>query len=366
MTDTEVKRPSVVVLGGGYGGLRTAKALDDVADVTLIDPSDAFQHNVAAWRALVEPAWIDRIFMPLNRLLHRGRYVRDRAIAVDGRTVTLESGTELAPDYLVLATGSSYPFPAKAAESDQGRAKAQLQAAHDALLGAGRALIIGAGPAGLELAGEIKAYFPEKDVTVVDVNPDILHGPFDQELREELRRQLDKMGVRLVLGSPLHALPSAPPATVAPIEVATESGETVQADIWFRAFGVRPATGYLRGALADAVDDLGYVNVDEQLRVKGGDGVYALGDISTADRDTAGAAGRQAELVAANIKADITGEGEPQAYEPGPVMIVVPLGPQGGATMLPTGIGGAEQASSIKGGSMLVDMYSVHFNAPER
>ena len=39
--------------------------------------------------------------------------------------------------------------------------------------------------------------------------------------------------------------------------------------------------------------------------------MFALGDISDADRHTAGAAGRQAEVVAANIRAAITGEGEP-------------------------------------------------------
>jgi NADH dehydrogenase FAD-containing subunit len=366
VTNTEVKRPSVVVLGGGYGGLNTAKALDDVADVTLVDPSGAFHHNVASWRALVDPSWIDRIFMPLNRLLHQGRFVRDRAVTVDGRRVTLESGAELSPDYLVLATGSQYPFPAKAGGADQQSAKDRLQAAHEALLGARRALIVGAGPSGLELAGEIKAFFPDKDVTVVDVNADILTGPFEQDLREELKRQLDKLGVKLVLGSPLTALPDAPPATATPVAVTTESGEAVEADIWFRAFGVRPATDYLRGDLAAARNERGYLPVDEHLRVKGGDRVYALGDISTADRDTAGAATYQAAVVAANIRSAITGDGTLSSYEPGPVMIVVPLGPEGGATQLPTGIGGAEEAAAIKGGSMLVEMYSVHFDAPER
>jgi NADH dehydrogenase FAD-containing subunit len=33
---------TVLVIGGGYGGVATAKALDDVADVVLVEPRDAF------------------------------------------------------------------------------------------------------------------------------------------------------------------------------------------------------------------------------------------------------------------------------------------------------------------------------------
>ena len=73
MADTRTARASVVV-GGGYGGINAAKALDDVADVTLVDPSEAFVHNVAAWRALVEPKWLDRIFFPYEHLLAHGGF----------------------------------------------------------------------------------------------------------------------------------------------------------------------------------------------------------------------------------------------------------------------------------------------------
>ena len=38
----QARRPSVVVIGGGYGGVNVAKALDEVADVTLVEPKDAF------------------------------------------------------------------------------------------------------------------------------------------------------------------------------------------------------------------------------------------------------------------------------------------------------------------------------------
>src|SRR6202022_497191 len=289
MADNSTARPSVVVVGGGYGGINAAKALDDVADITLVDPTEAFVHNVASWRALVDPAWLDRIFCPYDHLLAPGRFLRDRAVAVDGRRVTLASGDVLEPDYLVLATGSAYPFPAKTEESDIASARARHRAAHEALLDADRALIVGAGPSGLELAGEIKAFFPDKHVTVADISDDILVGPYDQALRDELRRQLDALGVELRLGAALSELPSAPPATLAPIAISTADGGELVADIWFRAFGVRAHTDYLgNGSPDDRRDERGYVRVDEHLRLVGETQVFAVGDVTDADRDMAG------------------------------------------------------------------------------
>ncbi len=362
----ENERPSVVVLGGGYGGFKAAKALDEIADVTLVDPSEAFTHNVAAWRALVAPEWLDKIFLPYERLLVHGTFERDRAVAVDGRRVTLASGRLLEPDYLILATGSSYPFPAKVDEPDTGTARARFLDAHQALRDARRVLLIGAGPSGLELAGEVKAFFPDKHVTIADVASDILPGPYDQALRDELRRQLDALGVELKLGSPLRALPDAAPATAAPIAVTTEAGDELTADVWYRCFGVAPRTGYLRGALAGARDAAGYVHVDEHLRAAGQDRVFAIGDISDADRNMAGMAGAQAKLVAANITTMITGEGELEAYQAFPAVIAVPLGPEGGAGLLPgvDGVAGPEVIADVKGRTMLVDSAAALFDAP--
>src|SRR5437879_13167804 len=106
---------TVAVIGGGYGGATVAKALDEDTDVVLIDPKDAFVHAVAALRALVRPDWAPNIFFPYGSLLRRGRVIRDRAVAVDPAGVTLASGGRDDADYLVLATGSGYPYPAKIA-----------------------------------------------------------------------------------------------------------------------------------------------------------------------------------------------------------------------------------------------------------
>ena len=364
VTDPSPSPASVVVLGGGYAGVTVAKALDDVADVTLVDPTEAFVHTVAAWRALLQPDWLDRIYLPYDRLLARGRFVRDRAVAVDGRRVTLASGDQLEPDYLILATGSSYPFPAKSDDPDLASARARVRAAHEALMASRRAVIVGAGPAGLELAGEIRAFAPATHVTIVDMADDVLAGPYDPALRDELRRQLDALGVELRLGVALRELPSAPPATRAPIRIATEAGEVIEADIWFRAFGVRPQAGYLDGgSLADRRDARGYVRVDRHLRVAGEERVFAVGDIADADRDMAGIAGVQARLVAGNVHALITGEGALASYDPFPPLIAVPLGPEGGAGLLGDGVAGPAAIAEIKGRDMLVDAYAAMFDA---
>ena len=367
MTEKPTGRASVLVLGGGYGGISAAKALEDVADVTLVDPTEAFVHNVAAWRTLVEPEWIDRIFLPYAHLLANGRFLRDRAVDVDGRRVTLASGEVLEPDYLVLATGTSYPFPAKTEEPDIASARFRLRAAHDALLAADRVLIIGAGPAGLELAGEIKAFFPDKQVTIADIAPDILTGPYDQELRDELRRQLGALGVELRLGAALSELPSAPPATLAPIAIAADNGDELVADIWFRAFGQRPHSDYLEGgSLENRRDERGYVRVDEHLRVDGEDRVFALGDIADADRDMAGIATAQAEVVAANVRALIAREGELTSWATYPPVIAIPLGPEGGSGFIGDGVADSATIAELKGRHMLIDTYASLFDAAPR
>jgi NADH dehydrogenase FAD-containing subunit len=112
-TSSLAGRPTVVVVGGGYGGAAVAKALDETHDVVLVEPKDALMHNIAALRALVDPTWLPRIFLPYAGLLTNGLVVRNRAVVVEPHRVVTASGDEISADYVVLATGSKYPFPAK-------------------------------------------------------------------------------------------------------------------------------------------------------------------------------------------------------------------------------------------------------------
>jgi apoptosis-inducing factor 2 len=358
---TKNARSTVVVIGGGYGGVNVAKALDDVADVTLVEPKDAFFHNVAALRGLVDLAFLPTIFIPYDGLLANGQIVHDRATEVDGSRVVLGSGEVLTPDFVILASGSTYPFPAKAGADRADDSQERVHSTHKGLAEADHALLLGGGPVGVELAGEIRAAWPAKAVTIVDMADDILSGRFSDELRSELRRQLDDIGVELVLGSALReGEPPTAPGELGEFTVTTLTGRSITADIWFRCFGVTPVSDYLAGPLAAARTIEGFIEVDPYLRVRGSENVFALGDVSTADAKMAGFAGRQAAVVASNLSAIISESGELQAYESMGPVIAVTVGPDGGAGQLPgqEGVAGPEFVAQAKGRTMMVDRYS--------
>jgi apoptosis-inducing factor 2 len=361
-------RPVVAVLGGGYAGVNVAKALDDVAEVLLIEPKEAFVHNVAALRALVAPSWLPRIYLPYAGLLGHGRVIRGRAVKVDAGRVELASGEAIQADYIVLATGSAYPFPAKSDLDSTAAAHEKVLATHAALAAADRVLLLGAGPVGIELAGEITAIWPDKHVTLIDPAEDVLGARFRPELKAEIRRQLAALGVRVMLGGGLLADPPGEPGELGTFTVRTGPGAELTADIWFRCYGVRPVSDYLAGSLAAARRPDGRVDVIPSLQVVGQGRVFALGDVAAADHPMAGAASRQAATVAGNIRAFITGQGELAEYEAPPPGIVVPIGPAGGAgqrggqdELLPAGV-----VAELKGRDMMVGRYIALLGVPVR
>ncbi|MEU1724685.1 FAD-dependent oxidoreductase [Nonomuraea sp. NPDC005692] len=356
---------TVAIIGGGYGGAAAAKALDEHADVVLIEPKDAFVQNAASMRALAQPEWAGKMFFPYDRLMQRGRIVRERAVSVDSRGVLLASGERVEADYLVLATGSGYPFPFKFEDDLAGQARERIHAVHGELAGAGRVLIAGAGPVGLELAGEIKAVWPDKRVTIVDHGTELLPG-FEPQVRADLRRQLAELGVELLLGTALDAEPPAEPGRAGPFTVGSTAGE-LSADIWFRAYGVRVETGYLGGDLGDARTPRGHVRVTERLNVEGHEHVYAIGDITDlAEAKMAGNAMQHAEVVAANIIAQLRGERPSSVYRPSPLpFVLLPLGAGGGVGQLPSPDGPivlpAESVADYKGRDLFTGRFAELF-----
>jgi NADH dehydrogenase FAD-containing subunit len=349
--------PKVVVVGGGYAGIVVSRALDNIAEVTLVEPKEMFVHHVAHLRAVADPTWINKIFFPFDGLLSRGRILHDTATDVRPDRVTLASGTRLEADFVVLATGSTGPFPARLDAVGSDVAAEQMRELHASLKRSSGVLLLGAGPIGLEFAGEIAAAWPGKPVTVIDPAPELLGGRFTGEMRADLARQLDEMGVRVLLGTKLDALPDTPSGTVGPFTSTTSSGETITADLWFPCYGSRVPSSHLSASLAEARRPDGRLPVTEHLRVSGHDRVFAVGDVNdTPELKTGRAAGRQAEVAAANIRALI--EGAPlTTYEPFADGMILTLGPAGGAGYAPEfGFMGAEETVQFKA-TFLLDHY---------
>ncbi|XVU24508.1 NAD(P)/FAD-dependent oxidoreductase [Actinoplanes sp. CA-054009] len=347
----------VVVVGGGYGGIVVAKALDDVADVTLVEPKEMFFHHVAQLRAAADPAWAEKIFFPYDGLLSRGRVMRDTAAEVGPGVVELASGARLDADYIVLATGSAGPFPTRIGRTGRDEVAARLRELHESLDRATGVLLLGAGAIGIEFAGEIAAAWPGKPVTLVEPAAAMFGGRFPDQMRADVARQLDELGVRLLLDTKLDTAPGTPPGEVRPFTVTTGDGEVITADLWFPCYGGTVPSDYLGAELAAARQPNGRLAVTEHLRVAGQDRVFAVGDLNdTPEIKTGRAASRQAEVTADNIRALI--EGKPlTAYEPFPDGIILTIGPTGGAGHAPEfGFFDAEAAVGFKG-TFLLDHY---------
>jgi hypothetical protein len=170
----------------------------------------------------------------------------------------------------------------------------------------------------------------------------------------------------------LRGEPPVEPGELRTFTVATHAGTEVTADIWFRCYGVIPVSDYLAGGLAGARGPDGLIEVSPTLQVAGQERVFALGDVSTADRKVAGAAGRQAAIVAENIQKLIAagsgadGAVELSPYEAAPASIVVPIGPEGGSGQRP----GTEDllppvmVAELKGRDMMVARFAEMLGVP--
>lgn len=354
---------TVVIIGAGYGGAALAKELEDHADVVLIDPRDAFVNVAGSLRAVTQPDWAGNMFFPLDELLARGTHIRDRAVSVDTNGVTFASGQRVDGDYIVLATGSTYPYPANPSSDSTADSLEDFLRTHQALAGAQRVLILGAGPVGLELAGETKEVWPDKDITIIDPADELLPG-FLPEVRAELSRQLDELGIKVLLGTRLSTPPATEPGDLATTTVSITSTDDLTVDIWFRAHGVSINSDYLADGKLTTRTDHGEVSVNSQLNVHGYRHIYAIGDITNlAETKMAGYAGQHAAVVAENIRAQIDGNMPEATYQPlGYPMILLPLGTQRGVGQLPSPNGPTAAPTDIVSQYKGTDIFTGRFS----
>ena len=134
--------------------------------------------------------------------------------------------------------------------------------------GARRAVVVGAGFIGLEVAENLLAQ--GLSVTVIDAMPQILPNVFDPEMAGFAQRQLKAAGVRVMTSCPLTGITGNGRAEA----VETGAG-SLPADLVVLSIGIRPNTAWLEGSGVETlkgcvlVDEFGATNLPD---------VYAAGD----------------------------------------------------------------------------------------
>ncbi|WP_088310971.1 NAD(P)/FAD-dependent oxidoreductase [Novosphingobium sp. B 225] len=355
----------VAIIGGGYAGFELAKLLDPHLDVSLIEAREAFVHNVGAPRSVAEPGLIEQLVFPYDRLLKRGRVVRARVASVDAGGAVLTDGTRVDADAIVVATGSSYAAPFKPQGDSTAEFVAALHECAAQVAAAARIVIVGAGAVGVELAGEIKAIYRDKPVTLVSA-PAQLFPMYRAELHAALASRLAGLGVELHLGQTANGLTR----TDRPYqgEITLANG-TRLAGLIFPAIGAR-VTDSPAHALPNAQrQPNGQLQVDPWLRPSSLANIFAIGDLAaTGEGMTVVSASRHAPWLAGTLRKLASGkalEALP-AYKPWKVPpILIPLGPGSGASVLPLGargmVVGDWLTGAIKGKKLFIPRYEKEF-----
>jgi NADPH-dependent 2,4-dienoyl-CoA reductase/sulfur reductase-like enzyme/rhodanese-related sulfurtransferase len=133
-----------------------------------------------------------------------------------------------------------------------------------------RAVVVGGGFIGLEMAENLVHL--GLDVTLVQRGPQLM-SPMDPEMARYVERHVARNGVRLALDENVTGFRQAAGSS---LEVLTESGRAIPADIVVMGIGVRPEIGLARTA-GLAIGERGGILVDDQMRTSVPD-ILAVGD----------------------------------------------------------------------------------------
>ncbi|XP_072038670.1 ferroptosis suppressor protein 1-like [Amphiura filiformis] len=349
---SNLKEKHVVIVGGGYGGVAAANHLRGKCKLTLIDPKECMHHCVASLRAVVEPGYAKKIFIPYKPAFGES-FKRGTVTEIDVATkkVVLDNGEAIHYDYLVIATGTTGGFPGKLGldMKDVSRAVDMYNDMLQKIKAAESIVVIGGGPVGVELAGEIKTDLADKQVTLIHSKPALIDGPFTESFRKSTHDQLAALGVNVLLDQKVTNLKDLEDAGWARCTVETEKKNSIKADLVFLCVGMKTNTDAYENTLAEKMDDRGCLIVNEFLQVNGHENVFAIGDCSSADDEAkmGYTASLHAYTVAWNIQYLADGKSLTAYRPPGPLM-VLPIGRNGGEMQYGTWVLGSFVARMIK------------------
>ena len=298
MEKTSLK-PRVVILGAGFGGLTAAKAMADIAHVTVVD-----RHNFQTFLPLlyqVSTAGLaaDHVAHPIRGALRKTgiQFRMGSPISVDhkNKTIKLDSSEVLAFDQLIVALGSvtaDFSIPGVAQYALGMKSVSEALAIRAEVMRRFEDLcrfeddtsfsisVVGGGPTGVEMAGAFAELVrgPLKNdqahaaahirINLIEAGPRIL-PMFSEKLSARAKKDLEKLGVNVLLNTAVAELKSR--------SIIVKDGNEIASEVTIWAAGVKgePAGGLLNLPLVSS-----RIDVDQSLQVKNYPGIFAIGDIS--------------------------------------------------------------------------------------
>ena len=307
-------RPSVVIVGGGFGGLYAAKSFRGVpVDVTLIDKENYHLFLPLLYQVAIAGLSPGDIAAPLREIFSKAKNIRTlmgevTAIDVENRWV-IYSGGKLPYDALIIATGSDYHYfgndqwrpyaPSmdglqSALEIRRRLLSAYEQAEQEPDPARRQALmtfvIVGGGPTGVELAGAIAemARHTLKDdfrianprqtrVILIELLDRVL-PPFPPDLSGKARQSLTKLGVTVRTGTKV--------VEITDTEVVVESQDGRQehipcyATMWAAGVKASGLSRVLHECTGVELDRAGRVHVAPDLSIPNYPEIFVVGDMA--------------------------------------------------------------------------------------
>ena len=326
----------VVIVGGGFGGLRLARKLNNKPglEVILVDKLNYHQFQPLLYQVATAGLDASNISFPLRKVFHKSKNVRIRlaelkeVVAAQNKIIT--STEEINYDVLVLALGTDTnffgnqqlidnAFPMKSTvEALQIRHKL-IRNFENALLEKDPAqlqrlmniVVAGGGPTGVEISGalaEMKKYVLPKDYPELDfskMNIYLLEGgpktlaTMSEKSSEQSREYLTNLGVNVLTNTIVTNYDGD--------NVQLKDGTGIPSNTVIWAAGV---TGSAPPGIEKTLIAKGNrLIVDRQSRLKGFSNIYVIGDLAYMETPAyphghpqlAAVAIQQATLVAENL-----------------------------------------------------------------